>query len=354
MEISGRFNLNLRIEPLKEEYFKLAWERLNKLTKPKGSLGRLEDLAAQLVAIYENPFPEIKGKLSFVFACDHGVAEEGVSAFPKEVTAQMVYNFLRGGAGINVLARYAGAEVRVVDVGVEKDLGNLPGLINCKVCFGTKNFVKENALEREEAVRSIEVGYKLAIEAISEGYNLFGIGDMGIANTTPSSAITAVITGKPVEEVTGRGTGVNEGVFLKKIEVIKKAIEIHRPNPEDPIDVLSKIGGAEIGACAGVILACAEQKVPVVIDGFITGAGALIAYKINPLTREYMIASHLSQERGHKAQLEYMRLSPLLDLNLRLGEGTGAALAFLLIEAALRIYKEMATFESANVSEAII
>ncbi|MFN3921426.1 MAG: nicotinate-nucleotide--dimethylbenzimidazole phosphoribosyltransferase [Caldimicrobium sp.] len=352
--MGGDWIFNLRIEPLKEEYFNLAWERLNSLTKPKGSLGRLEELAAQLVAIYENPFPEIKRKLSFVFACDHGVAEEGVSAFPKEVTAQMVYNFLRGGAGINVLARHAGAEVRVVDVGVEKDLGNLPELINCKVCFGTKNFVKEQALEREEAIKSIEVGYELAKKALLEGFNLFGIGDMGIANTTPSSAITAAITGRPVEEVTGRGTGINDDFYRKKIEVIRRALERHRPKPSDPIDVLSKVGGAEIGACAGVILACAESKVPVVIDGFITGAGALIAYKINPLTKEYMIASHLSQERGHKAQLEYMGLSPILDLNLRLGEGTGAALAFLIIEAALKIYKEMATFESANVSRELI
>lgn len=352
--MGGDWIFNLRIEPLKEEYFNLAWERLNSLTKPKGSLGKLEELAAQLVAIYENPFPEIKRKLSFVFACDHGVAEEGVSAFPKEVTAQMVYNFLRGGAGINVLARHAGAEVRVVDVGVEKDLGNLPELINCKVCFGTKNFVKEQALEREEAIKSIEVGYELAKKALLEGFNLFGIGDMGIANTTPSSAITAAITGRPVEEVTGRGTGINDDFYRKKIEVIRRALERHRPKPSDPIDVLSKVGGAEIGACAGVILACAESKVPVVIDGFITGAGALIAYKINPLTKEYMIASHLSQERGHKAQLEYMGLSPILDLNLRLGEGTGAALAFLIIEAALKIYKEMATFESANVSRELI
>ncbi|MFN3504664.1 MAG: nicotinate-nucleotide--dimethylbenzimidazole phosphoribosyltransferase [Caldimicrobium sp.] len=344
----------LSIEPLKEEFFKIAWERLDKLTKPKGSLGRLEELAAQLVAIYEDPFPEIKKKLSFVFACDHGVVEENVSAFPKEVTAQMIYNFLNGGAGINVLARHAGAEVWVVDVGVEKDLSGLPGLISKKVCFGTKNFTKEPAMEREEAIKSIEVGYELTKEALKEGFNLFGIGDMGIGNTTPSSAITSVITGKPVKLVTGRGTGVNDHFYIRKIKAIEKAIELHKPNPDDPIDVLSKVGGAEIGACAGVILACAENKVPVVIDGFITGAGALIAYKINPLTKYYMIASHLSQEPGHKAQLEYMGLSPLLDLNLRLGEGTGAALAFLIIEAALKIYKEMATFDSAKVSESIL
>ncbi|MGC8966561.1 MAG: nicotinate-nucleotide--dimethylbenzimidazole phosphoribosyltransferase [Caldimicrobium sp.] len=342
---------DLKIEPLKEEWFKIAWERLDNLTKPKGSLGRLEELAAQLVAIFENPFPRINKKLSFVFAGDHGITEEGVSAFPKEVTAQMVYNFLRGGAGINVLARFAGAEVKVVDVGVDYEFGEIEGLIKRKVCYGTKNFVKEPAMTKEEAIKCIEVGYELAKEAISKGYNLIGIGDMGIGNTTPSSAITAVITGRPVEEVTGRGTGINDHFYKKKIEVIQKALEIHKPNPEDPIDVLSKVGGTEIGACAGVVLACAESRIPVVMDGFITGAGVLIAYKVNPMIKNYVIASHRSMEKGHQAQIEYMGLSPLLDLNLRLGEGTGAALAMLLIEASLRIYHEMATFDSAGVSK---
>jgi len=342
---------DLKIEPLKEEWFKIAWERLDNLTKPKGSLGRLEELAAQLVAIFENPFPRINKKLSFVFAGDHGITEEGVSAFPKEVTAQMVYNFLRGGAGINVLARFAGAEVKVVDVGVDYEFGEIEGLIKGKVCYGTKNFVKEPAMTKEEAIKCIEVGYELAKEAISKGYNLIGIGDMGIGNTTPSSAITAVITGRPVAEVTGRGTGINDHFYKKKIEVIQKALEIHKPNPEDPIDVLSKVGGTEIGACAGVVLACAESRIPVVMDGFITGAGVLIAYKVNPMIKNYVIASHRSMEKGHQAQIEYMGLSPLLDLNLRLGEGTGAALAMLLIEASLRIYHEMATFDSARVSK---
>ena len=342
---------DLKIEPLKEEWFKIAWERLDNLTKPKGSLGRLEELAAQLVAIFENPFPRINKKLSFVFAGDHGITEEGVSAFPKEVTAQMVYNFLRGGAGINVLARFAGAEVKVVDVGVDYEFGEIEGLIKRKVCYGTKNFLKEPAMTKEEAIKCIEVGYELAKEAISKGYNLIGIGDMGIGNTTPSSAITAVITGRPVEEVTGRGTGINDHFYRKKIEVIQRALEIHKPNPEDPIDVLSKVGGTEIGACAGVVLACAESRIPVVMDGFITGAGVLIAYKVNPMIKNYVIASHRSMEKGHQAQIEYMGLSPLLDLNLRLGEGTGAALAMLLIEASLRIYHEMATFDSARVSK---
>lgn len=341
----------LTIKSLNEVFFDIAKKRLDSLTKPIGSLGILEEIASRLVAIYENSMPEIKGKLIFVFAGDHGVVEEGVSAYPKEVTAQMVFNFLRGGAGINVLARHAGADVRVVDVGVDYDFGNLPGLISKKVCWGTKNLAKEPAMTREEAIRSIEVGYECAKSAISEGYNLIGIGDMGIGNTTPSSAITAVITGRPVEEVTGRGTGLTEEDLKRKIAVIKKALALHNPDPKDPIDVLSKVGGTEIGACAGVVLACAEARIPVITDGFITTAGVLIAYQINPEIRHYVFASHRSEEIGHRAQLQYLGLRPLLDLNLRLGEGTGSALAMLLVEASLKIYREMATFESAGVSE---
>lgn len=343
----------IKIDPLKKEYFDLAWKRLNNLIKPKGSLGRLEEFAAKLVAIFEKPFPEIKKKAILVFAGDHGVSEEGVSAFPKEVTYQIVYHFLKGTAAINVLARHAGADVWVTDVGVDYDFGEIKGLINKKVVWGTKNFTKQPALTKEEAIKCITAGYEVANMAISSDYNLIGIGDMGISNTTPSSAITAVITGKSVEKVTGRGTGINNEVYQKKIQIIKKAIELHKPNPEDPIDVLSKVGGAEIGACAGAVLACAEKRIPVVIDGFITSAGALIAYKINPKVKEYMFASHCSYEIGHKAILEYIGLNPILNLNMRLGEGTGAALAMLIITAGLKIYKEMPTFEEAEVLNVI-
>lgn len=336
---------------LDESFLVLAKRRLDSLTKPIGSLGVLEEIASKLVAIYEDPWPEIRKKLIFVFAGDHGVVEEGVSAYPKEVTAQMVFNFLKGGAGINVLARHAGADVRVVDVGVDYDFGKLPGLVQKKVCYGTKNFLKEPAMTKDEALRTIEVGYEVARSVISEGYNLIGIGDMGIGNTTPSSAITAVLTGRPAEEVTGRGTGLSDEDLRRKIEIIKRAIEIHKPNPDDPLDVLSKVGGAEIGACAGAVLACAEARIPLITDGFITTAGVLIAYKINPEIKNFVIASHQSEERGHRIQLEYMGLRPLLKLNLRLGEGTGSALAMLIVEASLKIYREMATFESAGVSE---
>jgi len=343
---------NFKIEPLKDELLNIAWQRLDSLTKPLKSLGRLEEIAAQLVAIYENPMPEIKKKAVLVFASDHGVTEEGVSAYPKEVTAQMVFNFLRGTAGINVLARHAGADVVVVDIGTDYDFEKIDGLISKKVVKGSRNMTKSPALTYDEAIRCILTGVELVKEYHARGYNLFATGEMGIGNTTPSSAITAVLTGSEVEEVTGRGTGIDDATFRKKIEVIKKAIEINKPDPADPVDVLAKVGGPEIGACAGVVLACAELKIPVVIDGFISSAGALIAYCINPLVKNYIFASHNSVERGHKKILEFMQLKPLLDLNLRLGEGTGAALAITIVEAGLKIYKEMATFEEAGVSTA--
>ena len=343
--------LNLDIKPVGENFLELAWKRLDSLTKPPKSLGRLEEIAARLVAIYEDTMPEIKKKAVFVFASDHGVTEEGVSAYPKEVTAQMVFNFLRGGAGINVLARHAGADVVVVDVGVDYEFGQVEGLISKKVVRGARNIAKDPALGRDDAIKCIKTGIELVKQYYHMGYNLFATGEMGIGNTTPSSAVVSVLTGSPVEEVTGRGTGIDEETFKRKVEVIKKAIEINKPDPHDPIDVLSKVGGPEIGAIAGVVLGCAELKVPVVIDGFISTAGALIAYCINPAVKDYIFASHNSVEKGHKKALEFMGLTPLLDLNLRLGEGTGAALAITIISAGLKIYREMATFEEAGVSK---
>lgn len=343
--------LNLDIKPLKKEFSDMAWKRLNNLTKPQGSLGKLEEIAAKLVAIYENPMPEIKKKAVLVFASDHGVTEEGVSAYPKEVTAQMVFNFLRGGAGINVLARHAGAEVVVVDVGVDYDFGKVNGLISKKVVKGTGNIAKGPALTRGDAMKCIEIGIEVVKEYHSKGYNLFATGEMGIGNTTPSSAVVSVLTNSPVEEVTGRGTGIDEETFKRKVEVIKRAIEINKPDASDPVDVLSKVGGPEIGAIAGVVLCCASLRIPVVVDGFISTAGALIAYCINPAVKDYIFASHNSVEKGHKRALDFMGLKPLLDLNLRLGEGTGAALAMTIIEAGLKIYREMATFDEAGVSK---
>ena len=330
-----------------------AQERLDNLTKPQGSLGRLEEFAKQLVAISENPMPEIDKKVVFTFAGDHGVADEGVSAFPKEVTAQMVLNFIHGGAGINALARHSGADVVVVDIGVDHDFGDLKkeGFISRKIVSGTKNMRKGPAMTKEEAEKCIEVGIELANEYAKKGYKIFGTGEMGIANTTPSSAIAAIITGRSVEDITGRGTGINDDVWKNKIQVIRDSIEANKPDPSDPVDVLSKVGGAEIGGIAGLIIGAAANKVPVVIDGFISTAGALIAYLIEPKTKDYMFAAHMSQETGHKSILEKIGLRPILDLDLRLGEGTGAALAMLVIEAGLKIYKEMATFEEAAVAE---
>jgi len=329
-----------------------AQNRLDSLTKPQGSLGRLEEFAKQLVAITEERMPSIDKKVVFTFAGDHGVVEEGVSAFPKEVTPQMVMNFVNGGAGINVLARHAGAEVVAVDVGVDYDFGELDkeGFVSRKVVSGTKNMRKGPAMTREETEKCINVGIELANEYAGKGYMMFGTGEMGIANTTPSSAITAVLTGVSVEDITGRGTGINDDVWKNKVQVIKDSISINSPDVSDPVDVLSKIGGAEIAAIAGLIIGAAANKVPVVVDGFISTAGALIAYLIEPKTKDYMFAAHKSQEIGHKALLEKIGLRPILDLDMRLGEGTGAALAMLVIEGGLKIYKEMATFEEAAVA----
>ncbi len=332
-----------------------AQTRLDSLTKPQGSLGRLEEFAKQLVAITEKEMPEIDKKVVFTFAGDHGVAGEGVSAFPKEVTPQMVLNFINGGAGINVLARHAGAEVIVVDIGVDYDFsaagsgGNVPLQIR-KVVNGTKNMRKGPAMTREEAEKCIAVGIALADEYAKKGYRIFGTGEMGIANTTPSSAIAAVLTDKSVEAVTGRGTGINDDAWINKVQVIKDAIAVNNPDPSDPVDVLAKIGGAEIGGIAGLIIGAAANKVPVIVDGFISTTGALIAYLIEPKTKDYMFAAHMSQEIGHKSILEKIGLRPILDLDLRLGEGTGATLAMTVIEAGLKIYKEMATFAEAAVA----
>jgi len=341
----------MRIAPLSKEYLTKAQERLNSLTKPLGSLGRLEELARWYVAVKENIAPKLDRKVIFTFAGDHGVAEEGVSAYPKEVTAQMVYNFLGGGAGINVLAGHIGAEVKVVDIGVDHDFGDLPGLLHRKVKRGTANITRGPAMGREEAQAAIEIGMALAEEARRDGADIIGTGDMGIGNTTPSSAITAVVTGRPVEEVTGRGTGINDETLRKKVNVIERAIKVNKPDPSDPLDVLSKVGGLEIAGIAGLIMGSAERRIPVVLDGFISGASALIAYCLEPGVKDYIFASHLSQERGHRAILDRVGLKPLLDLEMRLGEGTGACLGIFLVEAAVRIYNEMATFKGAGVSE---
>lgn len=341
------------IARIDDKLTKLAGERLDNLTKPLGSLGRLEELAKQIVGISAKESPELKDKVIFTLASDHGVTEEGVSAYPKEVTAQMVYNFLRKGAGINVLAKHAGAKVIVVDMGVAEDLKTSPELVIKKIAYGTKNMARGPAMTRDEAIKSIESGIAVFEEEFKKGIDIIGTGEMGIGNTTAASAITAVFTKKAIEELTGRGTGVDDKGLKNKIEVIKIAIKLNQPNPEDALDVLSKVGGFEIGGLAGIILAAASKKVPVVIDGFISSAAALVAYKLEPKVKPYLIASHCSVEKGHKIILDYIGLKPIFDLNLRLGEGTGAALGINLADAAIKILTGMATFKSANVSEKI-
>jgi nicotinate-nucleotide--dimethylbenzimidazole phosphoribosyltransferase len=328
-----------------------AQARLDRLTKPQGSLGRLEELAARYAMITGETKPAVPRGAVFTFAADHGVAREGVSAYPSEVTPQMVLNFLRGGAGVNVLARHVGVDVRVVDIGVAFDFGAMPGLIQKKVMHGTHNLLTASAMSRQQAEQAVMVGIELATEAVGQGIGLIGSGDMGIGNTTASAAITAVMTGRTVADVTGRGTGIDDAAHARKVTVIQQALALHRPDRMDPLDVLSKVGGLEIAGLAGLMLGAAAARVPVVLDGFIAGAAGLIAVGLQPRCCEYLIASHRSVERGHQAILDHLGLKPLLDLDLRLGEGTGACLGMSLVLAAIKIMTEMATFGEAGVSE---
>ena len=341
------------IKPLDKKAMEEAGIRQDSLTKPRGSLGKLETLSIQVAGIKGNPKPRIIHKVIFTLAGDHGVTKEGVSAYPSEVTLQMVYNFLREGAGINVLARHIGGRVVIADLGVASALEPHPVLKIKKVAWGTQNMNRGPAMSREEAIHCIEAGMELVEEELPRGVDILGTGDMGIGNTTPSSAITAAITGADVVRVTGRGTGLDDDGWERKVKMIEKALDINRPDPKDAIDVLSKVGGFEIGGIAGVILAGARYRIPVVIDGFISGAAALIAATLSPEVKPYLIASHQSAEQGHRVLLEYLGLKPLLNLDLRLGEGTGAALGIFLVEAGLKILDEMATFAEAGISEKI-
>lgn len=342
-----------RIGSLDQEAMAAARSRQDTLTKPLGSLGRLEELSVQMAGITGKPQPRIQHKAIITMAGDHGVVAEGVSAYPQEVTPQMVYNFLRGGAGINVLARHVGARVVVVDMGVACQMEPHRDLIVKKVAMGTRNMAVGPAMTRSEAQQALEAGIEVLEAEAAKGLDIVGTGDMGIGNTTASSAITAAFTGCAVEALTGRGAGLNDEQLLHKIGVIRRALEVNRPNPADPLGVLAGVGGLEIGGLAGVVLGAAANRIPVVVDGFISGAAALVACGLSPQAREYIIAAHRSVEVGHRAVLEHLGLKPLLDMDLRLGEGTGAALAIFIAEAAARILSEMSTFEQAGVSEAL-
>jgi nicotinate-nucleotide--dimethylbenzimidazole phosphoribosyltransferase len=327
-----------------------ARRRQQSLTKPPGALGRLEELSIQLAGVTGSLRPPLRPCRVLVCAGDHGVTAEGVSAYPSEVTTQMVLNFLAGGAAVNVLARLFGADVTVVDVGVKNELPDHPQLIKAKIRPGANNFYREPAMTRHEALASIEVGIAVAESAIQEGARLLVTGDMGIGNTTASAAIAAVLTELPVSEVTGLGTGIGRDGWRHKIEVIERALEYLMPDIHDPVDILSKVGGLEIGAIAGIILAAAANRTPVIVDGVISTAGAALAVGLCPAVRAFLIPSHQSQEPGHRALLEQMDLRPLMTLDMRLGEGTGALLALPLLDAALATLNEMATFDEAGVS----
>jgi nicotinate-nucleotide--dimethylbenzimidazole phosphoribosyltransferase len=321
---------------------------LDALTKPPGSLGRLEELAVRWSALTGRS-PRVIAPVIFTLAADHGVVAEGVSAYPQSVTAQMVENLLRGGAAVNVLARQAGARVVVADFGVATPLGAREGLVVRRFAPGTRNMVRGPALTAEQAVQAVEAGAALAESAIAGGADLLGTGEMGIGNTTAASAITAAITGAAPEAVTGRGTGVDDAGWRRKVAVVRRALEVNAPDPRDGLDVLARVGGLEIAGLAGVILAGAAHRVPVALDGFIAGAAALVAVALAPGARHALFASHRSAEPGHALALRHLGLEPYLALDLRLGEGTGAALFIHLARAAAAIHGEMATFKSAGV-----
>ena len=340
------------IPPLDRAAMLAARNRQNDLTKPPGSLGRLEDLSIQLAGIQRRAIPEIKDKAIITMAGDHGIVAEKIGRWPQEVTAQMVNNFLRGGAGINVLARHVGARIIVVDMGVATDLPDDSQLVSRKIGSGTRNLAVGPAMTTAQAARAIETGIEILNAELVKGLDVVGTGDMGIGNTTASSAITSVITGRPVDDVTGRGTGLSDEQLARKVAIIKKALTVNNPVPSLPLEVLAKLGGFEIGGLVGVILAGAARRIPVVIDGFVSGAAALIAASLAPRVKDYLIAAHVSEEPGHRYILEHLGLKPLLDLNMRLGEGTGAALGISLVEAATKILAQMATFTEAGVSEA--
>jgi nicotinate-nucleotide--dimethylbenzimidazole phosphoribosyltransferase len=342
------------IEGVDQIFVEKARERTSQLVMPLRALGELHSIGERLCGMTRTLTPSVKKKAFLVMAADHGITASGVSAYPQDVTGEMVKTFLRGGAGINVLSRQLGASVLVMDVGIIPDMPPQDSeegrLIVTKVAKGTQDFTKGPAMTRAEAESSVLKGFEAAKGLFDRGVDLLGTGDMGIGNTSPSSAIGAVITGQPVEKMTGRGAGMDDEGLRRKSEMIKRGIEINDPKPDDALDVLAKVGGFEIGAIAGAIIAGAFSKTPVVIDGFISGAGALIAQGLCPTVTDYLFAGHQSEEPGHKIMLDHMELAPILNLGMRLGEGTGAALAMHIIEAAARVIKEVLTFEQAGVS----
>ena len=340
-----------KIKPLNKETMAAAQTRQNMLTKPAGSLGRLEELSIQIAGITGKAIPEINDKVIITMAGDHGVVAEGVSAFPQEVTPQMVLNFLHDGAAINVLAKHVGARITIVDMGVAADIEPHPLLVNKKIAKGTANITKGPAMSRADAKKAILAGVDVVEEEIEKGLDIVGTGDMGIGNTTPSAAIAAALTGIEPAKLAGRGTGVDDEGLKRKIDAIERALAVNKPNPKDGLDILAKVGGFEIAGLVGVILGAAAKRKPVMVDGFISTAAAMLAVAIAPAVRPYLISAHRSQEYGHQQMVEWLGLKPLVDLDFRLGEGTGAALGISLAEAACKILANMATFADAGVTD---
>ena len=335
------------IYPLDTRFMEQAQARQDRLIKPQGSLGKLEEISIQLAGIYGSKYFDTTKKIVLSFACDHGVYEEGVAPNNQNITLLQSMNFPKKINGVGTIYKFVGSDVQLVDVGINCD-EPIEGVIDCKIRKSTSNMAKGPAMTRQEAIRAIEIGIEMSEKYIQEDYKVIGIGEMGIANTTPSAAIISVIAGCDPQEVTGMGAGLKKELLAHKAQVIRTAIEINQPNPTDGIDILQKVGGFEIGSMAGVILGCSANRVPVVLDGFISYAAALIAVNINPRCKDYMIASHYSAEPGAKKALELLGLDPFLKMDMRLGEGSGAALAFNMIEAANYVYKNMLTFDEVD------
>ena len=345
-----------RIVPVDHKWNEKAKERTAQLVMPTRAMGRLHDISERLCAIQKTLKPSLHRKAVIVMAGDHGVVADGVSAYPQEVTGAMVHTFLTGGATINAISRHVGAEVWVVDIGIipELNIGSPEGenqFLVRKIAKGTKNLIKGPAMTRKHAEKSILIGFELASELFEKGVDILGTGDMGIGNTTPSAAIGVVVTGNSPEQMVGRGTGLDDNSLIRKREVVTRGIRVNNPDPRDGLDVLSKVGGFEIGGIAGCVLAGAFHSRPVVIDGFISTAGALIAHNLCPLVTEYIFAGHRSEEAGHGLMLNYLGIEPILDLGMRLGEGTGGALAMSVMDASVQVFKEVLTFKEAGVTD---
>ncbi|CCJ33917.1 nicotinate-nucleotide--dimethylbenzimidazole phosphoribosyltransferase [Caloramator australicus] len=336
------------IKPLDKDAVEMAWKHIDNLTKPIGSLGMLEEIGARFAGITGKLHNKVKKKNIVIMAADNGVVEEGVSCAPKFITKVVTENFTRGITGVCVLAKQAGADLTIVDIGVDDDFNN-PKILNKKIAYGTKNIAKEAAMSYEDAIRAVEVGIEVVDKLVMDGVDLLGTGEMGIGNTTTSAAVLCALSGLSPDIVVGKGAGLTDEQHKNKINVVKKALEINKPNRNDPIDVISKVGGFDIAGLTGCFLAAAKNRVPIVIDGFISSAAALCAVRLNPLVRDYIFPSHLSAEPGAVYMMKELGLEPMINLKMRLGEGSGCPLAFMIIEAALAIVNEMGTFEEANI-----